>query len=298
MTSTWFEVKKFNGKWDFSMWKKKIKASLVQQKVAPAIGKESEYPKSWKEEIWREKLDTAFSTVILHLVDNVLRQVDGEESAAAIWTKLDKRYMSQSLSNKIYLTERLFGFKMDMNKNLEENLDDFMKITLSLANTGEKISDENQAIILLNSMPETYREVKSAIKYGRTSLTVDEVLEALKTRDLEIKTEKKSNGNGESLNVRGRMDKKDTIYKGKGRSKSHNSGRVLKCFHCHKEGHFKRNCTERKQLRKEREKTDPEVAVAEKEYDSAYVLVVATKTIEKQWILDSGCTFHMTPNRS
>ena len=32
---------------------------------------------------------------------------------------------------------------MDSSKNLEENLDDFKKITLGLANIDEKISDEN-----------------------------------------------------------------------------------------------------------------------------------------------------------
>ena len=52
------------------------------------------------------------------------------------------------------------------------------------------MSDANQAVILLNSLPETYREVKTAIKYGQNSLTINVVLVALKTRNLEIKKEK------------------------------------------------------------------------------------------------------------
>ena len=32
-------------------------------------------------------------------------------------------------------------------------------------------------------------------------------------------------------------------------------------------------------------------------YDSSDVLVVSTSESDKSWILDSGCSFHMTPNR-
>ena len=68
---------------------------------------------------------------------------------------------------------------------LDQNLDEFLKMTIELANSGkdEALSDENQAIIILNSLPETYREVKSAIKCGRSSITLEEVLSALRSRD-------------------------------------------------------------------------------------------------------------------
>ncbi|KAA0066632.1 retrovirus-related Pol polyprotein from transposon TNT 1-94 [Cucumis melo var. makuwa] len=94
---------------------------------------------------------------------------------------------------------------MDQSKSLEENLDKFQKIIVDLNNIGEKISDENQAVILLNSSPETYREVKAAIKYGRDSLTMSIVLDALKTRNLEIKKECKDD---ELLMARERSEKK------------------------------------------------------------------------------------------
>ena len=42
--------------------------------------------------------------------------------------------------------------------------------------------------ILLNSLLDSYREVTVAIKYGRTSITLDEIVSAPRSRDLEIKT--------------------------------------------------------------------------------------------------------------
>lgn len=58
--------------------------------------------------------------------------------------------MAKSLTNRILLKERFFGFHMDLGKNLEQNLDEFKKIEIFLASVDdEKIGDESQAIILL-----------------------------------------------------------------------------------------------------------------------------------------------------
>ena len=71
---------------------------------------------------------------------------------------------------------------MDPTKNLEQNLDEFKKIAISLASIDdEKIGDESQAIILLNSLPDSYKEVKAAIKFGKKTITLDEVIFALRS---------------------------------------------------------------------------------------------------------------------
>ena len=38
-----------------------------------------------------------------------------------------------------------------------------------------------------------------------------------------------------------------------------------------------------------------DVSVASDGYNSAVVLVVVDKKYEKEWILDSGCLFHVSP---
>ena len=242
MGSSRIDIERFDGKGDFSIWKKKIKAVLVQQKCAKAISDPSEFPEVMKASEKQEIMENAYSLLILNLADNVLRQVDEEDTALKIWEKLESLYMVKSLSNKIYLKEQLFGFRMDSSKSLEENLDDFKKITVALANIDEKISDENQAIIILNSLPDMYKDLKSAIKYGRDSLSLEDVLGALRSKDLEIKIEKK--GNSEGLQVRGRQPKRDQS-KARGKSRSKSKGK-RNCWHCHKEGHLRRNCPERK----------------------------------------------------
>ena len=94
--------------------------------------------------------------------DNVLREVNDEKTVCDVWKKLESLYFTKSLTNKIYLKERLFSFKMDASKSLGQNLDEFKKMTVELANAGadEKLSDENEAIILFNSLPESFRDVR------------------------------------------------------------------------------------------------------------------------------------------
>ena len=97
--------------------------------------------------------------------------------------------MAKSLTNQILLKERFFGFHMDPGKSLEQNLDEFKKIAISLAPVDdEKIGDESQAIILLNSLLESYREVKAVIKFVRETITLDEVILALRYWEMEMKT--------------------------------------------------------------------------------------------------------------
>ena len=57
-----------------------------------------------------------------------------------------------------------------------------------------------------------------------------------------------------------------------------------KCFYCHEDGHIKKLCPKRKKKEKAQE-NGRNVALVEQDegYESAYVLVVATKHLDRQW---------------
>ena len=54
----------------------------------------------------------ALSDIILCLADKVLREVAKEKSAASMWAKLDKLYMTKSLTQKQLLKQQLYFFRM------------------------------------------------------------------------------------------------------------------------------------------------------------------------------------------
>ena len=57
-----------------------------------------------------------------------------------------------------------------------------------------------------------------------------------------------------------------------------------------------RLCLTRKKTGKEKETKKVNAIVLEDGYESDDVLVVATHSSDKQWIMDSVCSFYMTPN--
>ena len=73
--------------------------------------------------------------------------------------------------------------------DLDDNIDVFNKLVQDIINCGEIVSEEYNIIILLNAIPDTYKEVKNAIKYGRDTLTHEIVIDSLRSKEIELKHE-------------------------------------------------------------------------------------------------------------
>ena len=174
MTSARIEVEKFDGRGDYTMWKEKLMAHLdilglsvalketEAVEVQPAGSKQTEEEakeSAEKMEALDEKRRKARSTIVLSVTDRVLRKIKKEQTAAAMISALDKLYMSKALPNRIYLKQKLYGFKMSENLSIEGNIDEFLQIITDLENTNVVISDEDQAILLLMSLPKPFDQL-------------------------------------------------------------------------------------------------------------------------------------------
>ncbi|KAK3010670.1 hypothetical protein RJ639_011399 [Escallonia herrerae] len=84
--------------------------------------------------------------------------------------------------------------------------------------------------------------------------------------------------------------------KNKGRLRSQSKAKKLKCYYCHKGGHYKKDCPERKGKKKDNYKT-ANAGVVEDNSDGADVLSITISSSNGGWILDTGCSYHMCPNR-
>ncbi|KAL2480562.1 Uncharacterized protein Adt_33528 [Abeliophyllum distichum] len=146
-----------------------MKGILVQQKVLKAINKS--FPDTMSDDQIIEANELAYTSIILHLSGFVLRKIGTLDDAQSLWKTLESTYLKKSLPNKLFLLEKIFSFKIDPLKDLDENFDIFNKLIRDVKNCGDKGIDEYKAIILLNSIPDAYKDVKSAIKYGRDDLT-------------------------------------------------------------------------------------------------------------------------------
>jgi hypothetical protein len=59
------------------------------------------------------------------LGDDVMYHVMDEESLTAVWLKMESRYMSKSLTNKLYLKQQLYDLKMAEGSDLSQHINVF-----------------------------------------------------------------------------------------------------------------------------------------------------------------------------
>lgn len=91
---------------------------------------------------------------------------------------------------------------MYFSKDLWKTIDDFKRMTNDWDEIDHKVKDETQGIILLNSQPDKYKEVKASIMYSRDHLTLDLVVTSHRAKDLEMKVNDKGSLS-DSLIVKG-----------------------------------------------------------------------------------------------
>lgn len=135
--------------------------------------------------------EIALSTIILYLFNSVLRKMNEVKTALAMWIKLENLFLAIFLPDHIYLLEQFLSFIMDSSKEVDANLHMSNRMLLSLVNHKVEFYDEHNVIILLNSLPDMYKNVKNVIKYDQDTLIIDIIVTALKSKSLEFK----SNGN-------------------------------------------------------------------------------------------------------
>lgn len=164
-----------------------------------------------------EILKKARNTIVLSLSDQVLRKVVKEKSAAEIWLKLEQVFITKTLPNRIYLKQKFYSFKMNENKSIDHNIDEFTKLVSDLEVLEVVIDDEGQAIFLLNSLPGQYDQLRDTLKYGKETLSLEEVIAAAYSKELDLKSSFKiARTSRDGLNVKGRTEKWNSATKTKG----------------------------------------------------------------------------------
>jgi len=237
-----FDIEKFDGKIRFSIWRVQMRVVLTQNGFKKALDGKLKKPASMTDDQWDELDEKAFSSIQLCLSKEVLREVVNETTAAGLWLKLETRYMTKNLANKLRLKECIYTIRMVEGTPIQSHLDEFNSIILDLENIDVKIDDEDKAVLLVVSLPSTYKHFKEIMLYGNNdTLSFEDVKSNLLSKekfDLEVHYVDK----GERLSVRGRTQEKGSTSHKKSRSKSRGRKSNKTCRCCKKSGHEISNC--------------------------------------------------------
>nr|GFB47139.1 retrovirus-related Pol polyprotein from transposon TNT 1-94 [Tanacetum cinerariifolium] len=85
MSSHKFDLEKFNGSNDFTLWKEEVKKEITTK---------------------------AHFAILLSVTDEVLREVVDQTTASELWNKLCEKYQNNSLTNRLYQKQRLYTLRM------------------------------------------------------------------------------------------------------------------------------------------------------------------------------------------
>nr|GEW80284.1 retrovirus-related Pol polyprotein from transposon TNT 1-94 [Tanacetum cinerariifolium] len=176
------------------------------------------------------------------------------------------------LGDRVLREKKLYTYYMSPGTKLSDHIDEFNKLILDLANIDIEIKNEDQK--LLTSLTSSYENFVETLLYGRESLTMEDVLASLNSKELKKRTEYTKEEAGDGLYVRGRSD--------------------------HSKGHLKRECTKKKSSGLvKKSKHDQNFNSSDHKGNAYFIkaLVVVENDEMTEFVMDSAGSYHMTHRR-
>ncbi|CCO37765.1 Retrovirus-related Pol polyprotein from transposon TNT 1-94 Includes: RecName: Full=Protease [Rhizoctonia solani AG-1 IB] len=275
---------------------------------------------------WKQRDDEAFSQITLNMEDGVMNDIVDTTSANEAWTRIVERWEGKGMQSLSFLYQQLMSTKIEEEEDLTTGFNSIKSTVSKIKTLGESISDFLLAQIIMNALPPSYAIVSTVIQTStqQAAITSDAVCEAALREE-----ERRRKGGGITAmfaqSSKGKsMTKKSARNDPKGKKKDLGPP----CANCSKPGHTKQECwakgggaegtgpRQKRQNSKQSKDNSNEsqantskgdsakVAVTDKSGNSSvgpkiYALTVSDKSShnENAWLLDSGASRHMTPNR-
>ena len=111
----------------------------------------------------------------LCLADSILTNVMSEPTVTDLWQKLELLYQSKSLVNKLFLRKKLYNLRMHEGDSFSTHLYNFNTLISQLVSIGVKFQDDDKAITLLCSLPDSWDNLIVVIGGGDKELSYESV---------------------------------------------------------------------------------------------------------------------------
>eukprot|EP00253_Pinus_taeda_P009048 PITA_09048 len=295
-----FRIKKFNGH-NYQLWKMQMEDYLYQRDLYLPLSRKTKKPTSMTYIEWNILDRKALGTIRLCLATSLAFNISKETTKDGLMLALAKIYEKPSASNKVFLMKHLFNMKMSNSGSVVDHLNDFNTVTSQLSSVGVTFDDEVRALLFLCSLPESWNGLVMAISNSisrSSTLNFVDVVGAILSEEMRRKSSGETSDNALVVETRGRKIERGKIpgYHSKSRKGRSKSRSGIMCWKCRKKGHLKKDCKSRKG--KEgcaQQETNHEVNVTGDVLQDT--LILSLENIIDAWVVDSGASFHATPDK-
>ena len=185
VTSTKFDVEKFDGTNNFGMWQCEVQDVVFQQELDVAL--EESRPEDVDEKDWAIINRLACGMIRLCLSKELKYPFMRETSASKLWKEMEDKFMKKSTENKLYTRTKLYRFQYKPGTTMNDHITTFDSLVTDLLNLDEKASDVDKALILLASLPDEYEHLIVSMLTGKETITFKEVTTALYSTEIRKK---------------------------------------------------------------------------------------------------------------
>ena len=99
--------------------------------------------------------DRALAIIVLSVEPSLLYLVGDPEDPAAVWGKLANQFQKRTWANKLELRRNLFSLRLKNGESVQEHIKAMTEIFDGLSVIGDPISEEDRAVHLLASLPDS-----------------------------------------------------------------------------------------------------------------------------------------------
>ncbi|KAJ8709420.1 hypothetical protein PYW07_009246 [Mythimna separata] len=277
VSTSHISIKKLEGVSNYQEWKFQMQLLLIDHGLwdlpsgkVPAIDEPI-------------KDQRAYAKICLNVQPICYPHVKKSKTALEAWNNLKSAYENSGINRRLGLKRKLSQIKYNDYNSMDHYIGSIISVTQELADVGCVIEDEELAELMLIGLPVEYDSLIMAMEATNTKLNSDFVKCQL------IQCEFKRNCNLPSPQSEKILVAKDKF--------------IPTCHNCQEKGHIKPRCPRlKKNLKKDHNKNlTAGPASSTKKGSTANLVIFPKDTVlasglcdKDSWILDSGCSSHMT----